>query len=86
MPIFAAEPSRIRSTIFSPNSVGRLLTRKSTARVLLRLSLMRPSCGTRFSAMSSCDITFRRAAMRGLSFTGARAICLRMPSMRRRTR
>jgi hypothetical protein len=32
MPICALVGSRIRSTIFSPNSVGRVLTRKSMAR------------------------------------------------------
>ncbi len=33
MPSIACEESRIRSTIFSPNSVGQVLTRKSMARV-----------------------------------------------------
>lgn len=47
---------------------------------------MRPSCGTRFSAMSSCDITFKRAAMRWLSFTGALATFFNSPSIRNRTR
>ena len=40
-------------TIFSPNSVGSVETRKSIARVFDSTSFMRPSCGTRFSAMSS---------------------------------
>ncbi len=47
---------------------------------------MRPSCGTRFSAISSCDITFNRAAMRWFSFTGALATFFNKPSMRKRTR
>jgi len=38
-------------TIFSPKSVGSVLTRKSTER-LPNLSFMRPSWGTRFSEMS----------------------------------
>ena len=66
MPSLAAEPSRIRSTTFSPNSVGQVLTRKSIDLVLDRLSLMRPSCGTRRSAMSSRAMTFRREEMRGV--------------------
>lgn len=86
MPSLAALPSRMRSTIFSPNNVGSVLTRKSICLLLDRLSLMRPSCGTRFSAMSSCAITFNRAAMRWLSLTGALATLLSRPSMRRRTR
>jgi len=86
MPILAALPSRMRSTIFSPNRVGRVLTRKSICLVLLMLSLMRPSCGMRFSAMSSWAITFRRAAMRACSFTGTFLKVFRMPSMRKRTR
>ena len=76
MPILADEPSRIRSTIFSPNSVGSVLTRKSIARVLDRLSLMRPSCGTRFSAMSSCAITLMREEMRLAIFIGGLATAL----------
>src|SRR6266576_3373485 len=44
--------SRIRSTIFSPNSTGRVETRKSITRAPI-FSLMRPSCGTRRSAMLS---------------------------------
>ncbi len=86
MPSFAAEASRIRSTTFSPNKVGQVLTRKSIDFVFDRLSLMRPSCGTRRSAISSPDITFRREEMRGVSLTGGEATERSMPSMRRRTR
>ncbi len=86
MPILAAAASRMRSTTFSPNRVGRVLMRKSICLVLDRFSLMRPSCGTRFSAMSNCAMTFRRAAMRGLSLLGTLATCFSRPSMRRRTR
>ncbi len=62
--------SRIRSTTFSPNSVGQVLTRKSMARFFDSRILMRPSCGTRRSAMSSRDMTFRRAATFVASCTG----------------
>ena len=86
MPSLAAEASSTRSTIFSPNRVGQVLTRKSIALVLEMLSLMRPSCGTRRSAMSRPAITFRREAMRALSFCGGLATGRRMPSVRRRTR
>ena len=44
------------STTFSPKSVGRIDTRKSMSRLRPRSTnraLMRPSCGSRFSAMSS---------------------------------
>ena len=86
MPSVACEESRIRSTIFSPNSVGQVLTRKSMERVLDSRILMRPSCGTRRSAMSRRDMTFRRALILPASCTGGWAISFRMPSMRRRTR
>ena len=59
MPSFALDGSRIRITIFSPNSVGSVLTRKSIA-LAPNFSFMRPSCGTRFSAMSSREITLMR--------------------------
>ena len=45
MPSIALDGSRIRATIFSPNSVGQVLTRKSIARFLEMRILMRPSCG-----------------------------------------
>ena len=54
MPSLALDGSRIRMTIFSPNSVGNVLTRKSIA-LLPNFNFMRPSCGTRFSAISSRD-------------------------------
>jgi len=53
MPIWAWLASRIRMTVFSPNRVGRVLTRKSMVRVADMIRRMRPSCGTRFSEMSS---------------------------------
>ncbi len=86
MPIIAVLASRMRSTIFSPNSVGQLETRKSMERFLDSRILMRPSCGTRRSAMSSRDMTFRRAASLVASCTGGWAISRSTPSMRRRIR
>jgi len=70
MPNMALDGSRMRSTIFSPNSVGHVLTRKSMARVFDSFILMRPSWGTRRSAMSMRDMTFRRAASLIASCTG----------------
>ena len=56
----ALPASRIRITIFSPKSVGQTLTRKSMDRVLVSFILMRPSCGTRRSAMFSADMILKR--------------------------
>ncbi len=52
-----------RSTIFSPHSVGRHETRKSISRLrssIFSRILMRPSCGRRFSEMSSFDMILTR--------------------------
>ena len=51
--------SRMRMTESSPCTVGMIETRKSIVRPRTR-SLKRPSCGTRFSAMSSSDMTLMR--------------------------
>ncbi len=72
MPSIALEGSRIRITTFSPKSVGQVLTRKSIARFFEIFILMRPSCGTRRSAMSSRDMTLSRAASLPASTTGGR--------------
>ena len=77
--------SRIRSTTFSPNSVGSTLTRKSMT-FLPTFSLMRPSCGTRRSAMFSDAMILNREIraeriLRGGFMTSANA-----PSIRYRTR
>ena len=76
----------MRSTIFSPNRVGQVFTRKSMARFLDRCILMRPSWGTRRSAMSMRLITFRRAAILGASAMGGWATSCSTPSWRKRTR
>ena len=49
-------------TASSPCTDGMIETRKSIARPLI-FSLKRPSCGTRFSAMSSSDMTLMREMM-----------------------
>jgi len=82
MPSMADDGSRIRITIFSPNSVGQVLTRKSMERVFEIFILMRPSCGTRRSAMSRRDMTLTRAEIFMASCTGGEAISFRMPSTR----
>ncbi len=86
MPSIALDGSRIRITIFSPNSVGQVLTRKSIARFFEIFILMRPSCGTRRSAMSSRDMTFSRAASLIPSCTGGEANSFSTPSSRSRMR
>ena len=83
---FAADESRIRSTSFSPCSVGSVDTRKSIARSFDSTSFIRPSCGTRFSEMSSFEITFRREAIFSRSTSGGWVISRRSPSMRKRMR
>ncbi len=60
-------------TIFSPNSVGRHETRKSISLLVplsLKRSLMRPSCGRRFSAMSSLAMILMRDVIASLNFMG----------------
>ncbi len=60
-------------TIFSPKSVGRHDTRKSMS-LELPLSayriLMRPSCGSRFSAMSSLAMILMREVIASRIFIG----------------
>ena len=69
-------------TIFSPYSVGRVLTRKSMARFFDSTIFMRPSCGTRFSEISSRDSTLMREATLSLIAIGGCATSARMPSRR----
>ena len=86
MPSIALDESRIRITTFSPKSVGHVLTRKSMARFFEIFILMRPSWGTRRSAMSSRDMTLRRAASLMASCTGGAATSFSTPSSRKRIR
>ena len=60
-------------TIFSPNSVGRHDTRKSMSFVWplsANRILMRPSCGSRFSAMSSFAMILMREVIASRIFIG----------------
>ena len=75
-----------RSTIFSPKIVGSTETRKSMSWPGPNLSLMRPSCGRRRSAMSSCAMTLMREVMAFFSFSGGFMISSSTPSTRKRTR
>ena len=78
--------SSIRSTSFSPNRTGSVLTRKSMDLVLDIFSLMRPSCGTRLSEISILDITFNRAEILGARLIGGLAISCSTPSVLNLTR
>ena len=73
-----------RNTARSPCELGSVLTRTSTARVPMRRE-MRPSCGRRFSEMSSSAMIFRReinaACKARLGCTTSRSA----PSTRKRT-
>ena len=65
--------SSSRRTIFSPNRVGRQETRKSISLFCppsLKRILMRPSCGSRFSAMSSFAMILTRDTMASRNFIG----------------
>ncbi len=65
--------SRSRMTTFSPKSVGRHDTRKSISFGIpfsLKRILMRPSCGSRFSAMSSFAMILTRDTIESRSFIG----------------
>ena len=60
-------------TIFSPKSVGRTETRKSISfcePLSLKRILMRPSCGSRFSAMSSFAMILSRDVIASRNFMG----------------
>ena len=60
-------------TIFSPNSVGRHDTRKSMSfgcPLSAKRILMRPSCGSRFSAMSSFAMILMREVIASRNFIG----------------
>jgi len=65
--------SRMRMTIFSPKIVGSEFTRRSMVR-LMTLILMRPSCGTRRSAMSRSAMILSREVMAALNLYGGAII------------
>ena len=85
MPRRALDGSSTRITIFSPYSVGSVLTRKSIV-LEPNLSFIRPSCGTRFSEMSSREMTLMRDASFSLMAIGGCVISRSSPSTRKRTR
>ena len=66
--------------------VGNVLTRKSMDFLAEILSLIRPSCGLRFSAISRLEITLIRAAKRPDNAEGGFATSVKMPSTRKRMR
>ena len=65
--------------------VGSVETRKSISRWWY-LSLMRPSCGSRRSAMSRFAMIFTREVSAASSRFGGPMISCSTPSMRKRTR
>ena len=76
-----ADWSSTRSTTLSPNWVGRVETRRSTGRPPM-LILIRPSCGSRRSAMFRLASTFTRETIGTASCRGGGAISYSAPSMR----
>jgi len=74
--------SRMRSTASSPKMLGRIDTRTSISPPRI-VTLKRPSCGTRVSAMSSSDITLMREMIcSACSRPESSATCDSTPSMR----
>ena len=72
-------------TIFSPYTVGSVATRRSMARPETRIE-MRPSCGTRRSAMLMSAMTLRRLMTPFWMLRGERMTSCSTPSMRNRMR
>jgi len=76
-------------TTFSPNSVGTVETRKSNSFFFPSfryLIMMRPSCGSRFSLMSSFAMIFTRLVIASFNFIGGAITFCKIPSMRNLTR
>ncbi len=73
-----------RSTTRSPCPEGMVETRTSTARPATR-SEMRPSCGSRFSAISSLDMTLMRDTTSGATARRDCSTSRSTPSTRKRT-
>ena len=73
--------SRMRMQTFSPHLPGTVETRKSIGLASM-LTLMRPSCGRRFSPMSSLEMIFRREISPSCTFLGRFWTVCRTPSMR----
>ncbi len=77
--------SRIRSSTFSPSTVGIVENRKSTAVSFIRKAQV-PSCGVRVTAISSPDMIFSRLTTWGTCTAGSSENSCRAPSLRNRTR
>ena len=75
--------SSTRMTTPSPNIVGSVETRRSTGLPPM-LSSMRPSCGSRRSAMSRFAMTLMRLAIAGARCRGGGTISYITPSTRYR--
>ena len=73
--------SRIRITTFSPNTVGMVLTRRSISR-LSALSWIRPSWGSRRSAMSMSAMILSREMMAAWMCLGGVMTLYSAPSIR----
>src|SRR5664280_743897 len=72
-------------TIFSPHTVGSVATRRSIFLPLVFTDI-RPSCGTRRSAMSMSDMILSRETTPAWILFGERITSCRTPSIRKRTR
>ena len=77
--------SRMRITIDSPRTTGSVATRRSTWRPSTARP-MRPSCGTRRSAMSRLAMIFTRETSPATCWRGTVVESYTTPSMRKRTR
>ena len=75
--------SRRRITTFSPYTVGKVATRMSMG-LPPTIRPMRPSCGTRRSAMSSSAMIFRRLMTPACMRRGTDMISCSTPSTRKR--
>ncbi len=84
-PILTESGRRIRRTIDSPWYAGHAETRKSTW-VSSTMILMRPSCGTRFSAMFIPAMSLMRLSTEFCMRLGRLSRSMHTPSMRYRSR
>ncbi len=82
---WALPSSRMRIVAPSPREVGRVVTRRSMRRSSTE-TLTRPSCGTRFSAMSSSLMIFSREITALIIRFGTWADSFSTPSTRKRIR
>ena len=84
-PMSACDLSRMRITIPSPSTRGIVTTRVSIAWPST-VSDTRPSCGTRFSAMSRLAMIFTRETVPAIMRFGIWVVSRSTPSTRKRTR